>query len=364
MSIPPILNRADASAYDPVAVGIDSLYLSSFYDGLGIDWEALRFEKEKLRATPGALHTELELGGERFALHRAGAKPYSFILSNRAFSLQLGQNIRPLCHAQFKSHLLWTSGLDAALTRYNRLWVHAGSKATRPDVVSRVDTAFDFRIGKPDFRTEHFVSQAKKDATWREDGAFQSVRFGNSAVVCRVYDKIAEIEQQSAKDWLFDLWGARDGVWRCEFQMRGERLKQAGIATVEHMHAHLPSLVRHLAKRHTSLRIAKTDTNRSRWSVHPMWKGLIASTNRLTTPPERTPPPLLMGSDYQLQRQVQSLLGDLKGIAATLSVNRKTNPVTLDELLERLPGLARPYHSPNLWNADVLEKLRKRELGL
>ncbi len=349
---------------EPVAVGIDSLYLSHFSDGLGIDWEGLRFEKEKLRLSPGVSHIEIELGGERLALHRSGQGPYTFRLSNKAFTLGLSERMQPRCYAQFSSHLLWTSGLDAALKLFNAIWQAVGSRPTRPEVVSRVDAAFDFQIAQPDFRTEHFVSQAAKDSTWRENQAPQTFQFGRSDVVCRVYDKIAEIEQQSGKSWLFDIWGVREGVWRAEFQIRGERLKEAGIATVDQMRAYLPSLVKHLARHHTSLRLPGHDSNRSRWPLHPMWRGVIDSVDQLTTPPEHPPPPLLTGSDYQLQRQLRSLNGDLKSIAATLSATRIGDPVTLEELAQRLPHLIGPYHSPELWRADVLEKVRKRELGL
>src|SRR5689334_9907704 len=107
------------NSFNPVAVGIDSLYLSRFLDGLGIDWEYLRFEKEKLRVSPGVEYTVLDFGGEKFALHRGGRAPYTFTLSNKAFELRLGERIEPRCHAQFRSELLWLHGLEAALRRYN-----------------------------------------------------------------------------------------------------------------------------------------------------------------------------------------------------------------------------------------------------
>ena len=348
----------------PCAVGIDSLYLSSFLDGLGIDWEALRYEKEKLHATPGAEHAECELGGEKFALKRGGRKPYSFILKNRVFELQLGENIQPRCHAQFSSELLWQEGLEEAFKRFNAIWENTGSTHLRPEVISRVDAAFDFHIGQPDFETGHFLSQAAKDATWREGGALQSVQLGTSEVVCRVYDKVAEIEQQSAKHWLYELWGVKEGVWRCEFQLRGERLREAGIATVEQLRAYLPSLIRHLARHHTSLRTPTGDSNRSRWPLHPIWSALIASADQLTSPPETPPPPLLTGTAYQIERQLKSLMGDLKGLAATLSHNCPDRPLPLEQLLDWLPRMMLRRHSPQLWAQDVRTKIRKLELGL
>jgi hypothetical protein len=271
------------------AVGIDSLYISSFIDGVGIDWERLSYEKEKLRATPGAEFAEIELGGARFGLKRGGRKPYSFILKNRAFELHLGETIHPRCRAQFSSELLWRTGLDAALGRYAAMWAGIGARETRPEVIGRVDVAFDFEIGAPDFGIDDFVSVAAKDANWREHRRAQTFMFGRSDTVCRVYDKVAEIAQQSGKAWLFNIWGVNEGVWRCEFQIRGARLKAAGIATIEQLRAHLPNLARDLARHHTSLRVPTADSNRSRWPLHPMWTALIAAADDLIRAPQHAP---------------------------------------------------------------------------
>lgn len=255
-------------------------------------------------------------------------------------------------------------GLNCSIERFNGLMRTAGEREMRPAVVSRVDAAFDFHVAEPDFSTDHFVSLVAKDATWREGGVLQSIQLGTSDVVVRVYDKVAEIEQQSEKHWLFDIWGMREGVWRCELQVRGERLKEHGISTVEQLRAYLPSLVRHLAKNHTSLRIPTGDSNRSRWPVHPMWRSLIDASDQLTSPPDNPPPPLLNGGLYQLHRQLESLVGVLKGIAATLSRNCPERPVTLLQLLCWLPRMLLRHHSPELWRADVTERIRRRGLGV
>ena len=348
----------------PCAVGIDSLYISSFIDGLGIDWEMLRYEREKLRADSAVEYAKVELGGETFALKRYGAKPYSFVLVNKAFELRLGESIHPRCHVRFSSEVLWLLGLNEAWKRYNAIWDRIGCKQMRPEKIARVDAAFDFPIGKPNFTVDHFLSRAQKDCEWRESGELQSIQFGTSDIVVRVYDKVAEIEQASAKHWMFDLWGTNSGVFRIEFQIRTEALGKAGIETVEQMRAYLPGLIRHLAKAHTSLRIPNADSNRSRWPMHPLWDSLIASTDELTTAPDIPPRPFQRGSLYSIERQLQSMMGDMKGLAATLSRNCPDRPVTLEQLMQWLPRMMRRHHSPLLWDPDVREKIRRRELGL
>jgi hypothetical protein len=349
---------------EPLAVGIDSLYVSFYLDGIGIDWDRLRYEKERLRATPGEDFAEFELGGERFALKRGAQKPYSFCLTNRAFTLKLAERLQPRCHAQFHSELLWRDRFDGALNRFHAMLANIGTRETRPEVVARVDAAFDFAVDEPAFRSEHFVNDARKDGRWREAQKAQSFQYGKDEVVLRFYDKVAEIEKQSGKHWLFNLWGRRDGVWRAEFQMRGERLKEAGIASIAQLRAYLPGLVGHLAKHHTSLRVPTRDKNRSRWPRHPLWEGLIAAADQLVEAPEFPPPPLVAGIGYSLDRQLASMGGDLKAIAALLSRNHPDRPVTLAQLFRWLPRMMARRHSPELWRADVAAKISKRELGL
>lgn len=364
MSLPRKTRTKNGPCLEPLAVGIDSLYLSAFIDDLGVDWERLRFEKERLACAPGEGHAAIDFGGEQFALRRFGRKPYSFVLKSRAFELSLGERVQPRCHVQFGSELLWSEKLERAVNRFRTILGRVGTRETRPEVIARVDAAFDFAVPNPEFDSGHFVSRAEKDARWRENQRPQSFQHGKGDVVARVYDKVAEIEQQSGKHWLFDIWGAKENVWRCEFQIRGPRLTEAGIATVDQLRAYLPGLVSSLAMDHTLLRIPSRDSNRSRWPLHPMWKGLIASANRLVERPERVPPPLREGIEYPLDRQLASLEGDLKGVAALLSRNCRERPLTLVQLLKWLPRQMQRRHCPELWRADVIAKIRKRELGL
>ncbi len=360
--------KASASTVEastsPLAVGVDSLYLGYFSDGLGIDWEGLRYAKERLVASPGLAHSEIEFGGETFALHRSGKGRYTFRLSNKIFRLGLSERMHPRCHVEITSEGLWGCGMDGAVARFLSLFDTLGSKPLRHETISRVDAAFDFHVEARDFCREDVVSQAVKDAAWRENQTDQSFQFGKGDVVCRFYDKTAEIEQESGKDWMYGIWGRRENVWRVEFQVRGERLKQAGISTVDQLNAYLPSLIKHLARHYTSLRVPTGDSNRSRWPLHPLWRALIDSADQLTNQPEHPPPPLVVGTEYQLQRQLRSLYGQLKGLATTLGLIDPKNPPSLEELLNRLPHLLDLMHAPELWRADVIEKMRERELGL
>lgn len=348
----------------PLAVGIDSLYVSYFLDGLGIDWERLALEKERLQHDRVRTHSEIELGGESFALRRGAGRPYSYGLSNRAFTLKLGQRIAPNCHVQFHSELLWAVGLRGAVARFEKWYTALGASPTRNEVIARADFAFDFHVPKPDFSYANFLSQAEKDSEWRANRATQTFQFGKDQVVCRVYNKSAEIEEVSEKTWMFPIWGMRENVWRVEFQTRGERLKASGISNLAQLSAHAPCLVQTLATKHTAMKTRTRDSNASRWPLHPIWQGVLAATHRLAFGPmvpafERHGP-----DDYSRDQQAKSVYGSLKGLAATLSATRPDNPLTFDDVVQILPRIMQWHHSDDIWRADVLEKLRKRELGL
>ena len=70
-----------------------------------------------------------------------------------------------------------------------------------------MDFTFDYLLPSVDFDEDSVVSLSGKDAQYRENGRLQTLTFGKSDVVLRIYDKVAEIEQQSDKVWLFQLCG-------------------------------------------------------------------------------------------------------------------------------------------------------------
>ena len=139
-----------------------------------------------------------------------------------------------------------------------------------------MDFTFDYHLPALDFTEDHFVSLSAKDSRYREDGKLQTLAFGKGDVVLRFYDKIAEIEQQSEKVWLFDLWGRNTDVWRIEWQIRKNVLRRFGIRTFADLDDGQGDLLRYLAHEHDTVRVPASDSNRSRWPLHPLWVDLQA----------------------------------------------------------------------------------------
>lgn len=247
--------------------GVDSLYVSYYLDmATGrLDWDDLAFQKERLKRTRDEKFSEIELGSERFALQPYGRHPYSYVLSNKAFQVSLGEHIKPGCHVHFLSEALWQYGVNGVLERFDEWSRSMDFRATQPETVSRADWAFDYDLPTVDFVPDDFVSRARKNSIWRENRCLQTVTFGSGDTVVRVYDKVAEIGQKSGKAWFFELWGQQQDVWRIEFQLRRERLRQAGINTTQELKDFQNDLLRELATSHTTLRCPNDDGNRSRY---------------------------------------------------------------------------------------------------
>ena len=62
----------------------------------------------------------------------------------------------------------------------------------------------------------------------------------------RIYDKVAEIMQQSEKHWFYDLWGQNKDVWRVEFQVRRPHLKKVGVDGLADLHSFKGDILREL----------------------------------------------------------------------------------------------------------------------
>lgn len=346
--------------------GLDSLYVSYYLDlaKSTLDFDELSFAKERLKECRRGDLAEIQLGTERLALMPYGKHPYTYVLSNEAFEIRLGERMSPSCHVQFSSKFLWQCGLDDLLNRFDS-WRSSLKLASKlPDVVARADWAFDYHLPVVDFTVDDFVSRFRKDAVHRANGAAQTFTLGRSDFVLRVYDKVAEIEEQSQKFWFYDLWGRRDSVWRIELQVRRARLHQGGIETIADLRCLQNDLLRELATDHTTLRRPGADTNRARWPLHPVWEALLEHIGALP----QTGLIREMDSDgtlvMRLDYQARSLYGNLKGLAALLSArDERATPLTFDELLGALLPVLRPHHNRVVWHADVNRRLKAWKLG-
>jgi hypothetical protein len=182
-------------------------------------------------------------------------------------------------------------------------------------------------------------------------------------VVLRVYDKVAEINQQSGKSWLFDLWGESRDVWRIEWQVRKSVLRRFGIRTYDDLHDQAGNLLRYLATEHTTLRKRSADRNRSRWLLHPLWRDLREQIDCFNSRGVYRVVDPARAISERIMRIGLSLNGYLKQLAALNCVKQSKDFVSHDETLTDMQALVRRTHDPLSWKLDVDRRIKLIELG-
>ncbi|MDC7704996.1 phage/plasmid replication domain-containing protein [Vogesella indigofera] len=330
-----------------------------------LDFSSLLLERERLRQAKLRDACILTLGGIDWSLKPYGSgSGYPLVMENAEFKIEFGEFNSPSFFVTYRSQALWQFGARALHERFMQ-WVDAvGLVSAKPPSLSRVDFTFDYFLPSRDFDLNSFVTLAGKDSQYRENGKEQTFAFGKGDVMLRVYDKIAEIAQQSDKVWFFPLWGVEQGVWRIEWQVRKTILKRFGIRTMDDLFERQADCLRYLANEHDSLRTPTTDSNRSRWPLHPLWVDLhsrIEQLNGLGVYREIDPQMVL---DERLMRIGISLYGYAKRVAAIECLRGGHAFLSLDDALLRIDRLLHRVHDAATWQQDVDKRVTEMRLGL
>jgi len=347
--------------------GHDSVYCAYYLQccfGEGIDFEMLSVEKEKLRQQKSKDPKPITLGGMDFLLYGYGSSSgFPFVISNRDFNIQFGENNVPNFFVTFPSEALWRKSSYLLHVEFLEWALALGYKEYQPESLSRVDFSFDYHVPEIDFDEDSFVSLSSKDSQYRQEGIVQTFNIGKGDIVLRVYNKIDEIHQQSEKVWFYDLWGEAQNVWRIEWQVRKEKLRLFGIHTFIDLKQREGDLLRYLANEHTTLRTKTNDSNRSRWPLHPLWIDLQGKIEEL----ESLGIDRCMDEDVVLEerelRIAISMYGYVKRIAAIQCLKMNEHMVSKEDAIIYLEALLSRVHDPLIWKTDVEKKTTQMRLG-
>ena len=357
----------DNRPYKLLLHGIDTLqcaYYLARTDSNATDFQWLAQEREAIRQSKFKEPVAITLGNSRFLLSPYGTSSgYPFVISNEDFKIEFGEFNNPSFFVTFKSQVLWQSSAFSLHDKFLSWAASAGFVPHRSESMSRVDFCFDYHLPTMDFGPDSFLSRSSKDSQHREDGNVQTFTFGRGDIVLRVYDKVAEISQQSDKVWFFLLWGQDTDVWRIEWQVRKPILKQFGIVTFEDLENSLGDLLRYLSEEHTTLRIPNGDANRSRWPLHPLWIDLQEKIGQLS----QLGVCRVLGRESVLEeRQIRmaiSVYGYLKRVGAILCVQKRKEMVSEQDALDELVTRMWQVHDPLNWKIDVKKRIDAIECG-
>lgn len=333
--------------------------------GCGFDFAGLAEKREAMRASKRRDPVVVEIGGKGFMLGRGGtASGYPLKLDNSELGIECGEYNNPSFFVTYRSDALWHKGALQLHDDFER-WAHGlRFNRSRDEGLSRVDFAFDFELEAIDFDEDCFVSLADKDAQHRKNRRVQTFRFGQGDIVLRVYDKSAEIAESSGKTWFYPLWGGvTENVWRVEFQIRKEVLKQFSIRTFDDLFSGCGDVLRYLVHDHTTLRVRQDDTNRSRWPLHPLWALLQA---HVATFPAQGVIREVNADERLLEQMFRlavSVEGYLKRSAAIECVRRGGELLSHESAINEFNAFLRRVHDPLTWRGDVLKRADEIRLG-
>lgn len=340
---------------------IECSYYAKAVPGCSIDFDQLGALRESLRLDKQREAREVELSGESFLLQPYGSSTgYPFVLCCQRATISCGPQNVPMFHVKWNSGALWREGIRALHGWFLDWLERAGFEIERPETLSRVDATFDYYLPVVDFDSDSFVSLSTKDAQYRADRVVQTFDFGRGDVKLRVYNKVAEIREQSPeKTWFFDLWGISENVWRIEWQVRKDVLRRFAIRTVESLLEQQGDMLRYLADEHDSLRVRTTDSNRSRWPRHRLWVDLQAQIDQLPSIGIYRDLAKGAGIEERLQQIAFSVYGSYKQIAAIAQLQGSGKRVSLPQAMRRVDLRIRAIHDTLDWDADVERRTAK-----
>ncbi len=233
-----------------LASGIDSLYLS-----VSVDWgedeaffNALRNGQEMARADGSDYQIYLKhIDPDKtwpFIILPHGSKGFAWIITNSDFTFKIANSPKAKTRAniaiEIRSEALWRLGpVEAVRIAQSLIEVYGG--CIEKLKVSRADLCLDFIIPEELWTEDVFqyaVTRATDKSFYHSHDKLTGVRIGKGVVSARLYDKPLEIQQQSKKVWMYEIWGIDQvppdsRVIRIEFQLRREALKQLGLDSVE-----------------------------------------------------------------------------------------------------------------------------------
>ena len=250
MTISPPTNVKTGTAQDfqALASGIDSLYLS-----MDVLWQnqklflylddLKRAAKTSKKEEVGLLVSSDENIRWPFTIKPYGSGGYAWLLLSKDFVLKIGDwlrpNTRPSVMVEIRSETLWRDGPQRTIEKIICLLVDAGGsvKDIKP---SRADLCLDLLMPESSWNKEileYQVTRAQDISTYFKKQKLTGIGIGKKAISARLYDKPLEIQTQSKKFWMYDIWrleGVPPGmkIIRVEFQIRREVLKQIEAETI------------------------------------------------------------------------------------------------------------------------------------
>ena len=214
-------------------------------------------------------------------------------------------------------------------------------------------------------RAEHYETLPNEDFAIRRigGGRIGTITLGkmpNRQVT--IYNKRREvIDHRHHKSWWWQVWDLdRDDleneVWRVEVRLGKHHLKERwNVSTWADIEAAMPDMLG-AALEDVRLCEPTADSNRARWSMHPLWQAALARVRDCFGLRTRIAPGKVRAERRHVIRNTYENL--MLGIAAGYAVTRNVTPADDGDLADTLAGYVRDMLSYNI-TADRDAFLRK-----
>ncbi|MGO9014843.1 MAG: hypothetical protein ACLQF0_07670 [Dissulfurispiraceae bacterium] len=268
---------------------VDSLNIGFYLDAYKLteeDFTYLETLKQRARDEGFNAIEPFEFKGKFFTGITSAKNIYAYVLINNDVTVKiarkLSQGTYPEIFIEYRSRLLLGGLKDAYLIV--KEWVESWADIER-EKVSRADITVDFQ-GQLKINIDDVVMRCRNNGeyyeAYRDGRRLTGYRFGSAALQCRIYDKTVEIEKSGKlylkEEWKKQGWDEETEVWRVEFQLRRDMLKEFQVETLQNLIDHAPDIWRYLTAEWLTVRQpSRTDKTRSRWELTKTWKIVVES---------------------------------------------------------------------------------------
>ncbi len=324
---PPSKVKNESSSPLILASGFDTLNLA-----IDVHWKNTDFFDLLTRAKDQAKETRkdvpIEIPSDSKNYHwnvnvkSHGTNGYEWLIGNKEFTLKIGAWRQPHCKpsilAEIRSEALWHLGAESALQNIILLLLAQGGTKIliKP---SRVDLCADVLMLEDSWGTnllDYARTRSTYIATHFSHRKLTGISIAKGAISARLYDKPLEIQEQSNKFWMYDIWGLSEvpegrKVIRVEYQLRREMLGQLAINTIDDLFLHYDKIWAYCTQKW--LKFQTPGKHHTQRKILPWWKTLQNGFRG-----KQNPKPLVRSKSiqYDIDQNTTQAIGHMRSLIA------------------------------------------------
>lgn len=253
-------------------------------------------EEARQERKPLPLPPDFSFEDARLSMYPNGASAWKYILRNDCLEIKIGPRLQlpMLASVTFQSAYLWGFGPVRAVQCADDFLCQVFGQVAMQ--VAQIDACVDLvGLKLPTEWERVFISHALKKRPYGESQKDHAVYKGRKLetvnfsghgrpVSCKLYNKSKEIEH-SDKKWFEVVWQRRswepgEEVWRVEFSLEREALREMGLDDVYDTLRNVKRLWAYCTEEWLRMVRPGQTKNRTRWPTHPTWEKIQRAFDR------------------------------------------------------------------------------------